>query len=101
VLHLLAPDEKIGLWSKDPNHYFNGRPTRKARLYFICRNISSEPFSKFVDKDIEATLAFIDLFQRGTHTIDPNFSHNHLTTIKSKAETTLRFILEIHFTTSN
>ncbi len=101
VLHLLATDEQIKTWSKSESDYSNGRPTRKARLRFICRNIADAPFTKFVEKDIEATIAFIDLFQKGTHAIDPKFSENHLVTIKSKAETTLRFILEIHFSTNN
>jgi hypothetical protein len=101
VLHVLAPDDQIIAWTSKPEYFSDGKPTRRARLYYICRNISSAPFSKFVDKDIEATIAFIDLFQKGTHEIDPKFSENHLTTIKCKAETTLRFILEIHFTTNN
>lgn len=101
IFHILAPDNEITNWSKNAADFHNGKPTRKARLSFICRNISDEPFKKFIDKDIEATLAFIDLFQRGTHSIDPTFSDNHLITIKCKAETTLRFLLEIHFTTNN
>lgn len=101
LFHILAPDKEITSWSKCADDFHNGRPTRKARMSFICRNISDEPFRKFIDKDIEATLAFIDLFQRGTHSIDPTFSDNHLITIKCKAETTLRFLLEIHFTTNN
>ena len=101
ILQILAPDEQIKAWSNDPNHLFKGRPTRKARLYFICRNIATHPFSKFVDKDIDATLALMELFQIGTHVIDPKFSEKHLTTIKCKAETTIRFILEIHFATNN
>lgn len=101
LFHILAPDQEIVNWSKSADDFANGRPTRKARLSFICRNISDEPFKKFVNKDIEATLAFIDLFQKGTHSIDPIFTTNHLITIKCKAETTLRFLLEIHFTTNN
>ncbi len=101
VFHILAPDNEVTNWSKNATDFHNGKPTRKARLSFICRNISDEPFKKFIDKNIEATLAFIDLFQRGTHSIDPTFSENHLITIKCKAETTLRFLLEIHFTTNN
>jgi len=101
LLHILAPDEDIIKWSKSADDFSNGRPTRKARLSFICRNISDEPFKKFVNKDIEATIAFIDLFQRGTHSIDPSFTTNHLITLKCKAEATLRFLLEIHFTTNN
>ncbi len=100
-MHKLAPDDEIKKWSSDPVYYHEGRPTRKARLLFICRNINNEPFNSFVKKDVEATIAFIDIFQKGTHEIDPAFSSNHLATIKSKAENTLKFLLEIHFTTNN
>jgi hypothetical protein len=101
LFHILAPDDAIKKWTSDPTHYHEGRPTRKARLLFICRNINNDPFSTFVKKDVDATIAFIDIFQKGTHDIDPVFSPNHLVTIKSKAENTLKFLLEIHFTTNN
>jgi hypothetical protein len=101
LFHILAPDDAIKKWSSDPTHYHEGRPTRKARLLFICRNINNDPFNTFVKKDVDATIAFIDIFQKGTHDIDPVFSPNHLVTIKSKAENTLKFLLEIHFTTNN
>lgn len=101
LIHILAPDDAIKKWSTDPTYYIEGRPTRKARLLFICRNINNGPFNTFVKKDVDATIAFIDIFQKGTHDIDPVFSPNHLVTIKSKAENTLKFLLEIHFTTNN
>ena len=97
----LAPNDAIKKWSSDPIHYHEGRPTRRARLLFICRNINSDPFNSFVHKDVDATIAFIDIFQKGTHDIDPLFSPAHLVTIKSKAESTLKFLLEIHFATNN
>ncbi len=100
LFHILAPDDAIKLWSTDSNHYFEERPTRKARLLFICRNINNDQFNTFVKKDVDATIAFIDIFQKGTHDLDPAFSPNHLVTIKSKAENTLKFLLEIHFTTN-
>ena len=101
LFHILAPDEAIKKWTIDQTYYHEGRPTRKARLLFICRNINNDPFKTFVKKDVDATIAFIDIFQKGTHDIDPVFSPNHLVTIKNKAENTLKFLLEIHFTTNN
>lgn len=91
LFHILAPDDAIKKWTSDPTHYHEGRPTRKARLLFICRNINNDPFNAFVKKDVDATIAFIDIFQKGTHDIDPVFSPNHLVIIKSKAENTLKF----------
>ena len=101
LIHILAPDDAIKKWSTDPTYFHEGRPTRKARLLFICRNINNGPFNIFVKKDVDATIAFIDIFQKGTHDIDPMFTPNQLLTIKSKAENTLKFLLEIHFTANN
>jgi len=100
LMHKLAPDSEIKKWSEDAQYYHEGRPTRKARLLYICRNINNDPFNTFVKKDVDAMLAFIDIFQKGTHDIDPYFSPNHLVTIKSKAENTLKFLLEIHYATN-
>lgn len=68
LLHILAPDDAIKKWTSDPTYYHEGRPTRKAHLLFICRNINNDQFNTFVKKDVEATIAFIDIFQRGLTT---------------------------------
>jgi hypothetical protein len=99
-IHILAPDKEIKKWSTDSQFYYAGRPTRKARLLFICRNINNDPFNTFVKLDVDTTNSFIDIFQKGTHAIDPNFTPNQLVTIKSKAESILKFLLEIHFKTN-
>src|SRR5258705_4205619 len=41
LIHILAPDNEIKNWATD-NTFFDekGRPTRKARLLYICRNIT-------------------------------------------------------------
>lgn len=101
IIHKLAPDDNIKKWTTEASMYHEGRPTRKARFLYICRNINNDPFNQFVKKDVDAMIAFIDIFQKGTHDIDPAFSPNHLITIKSKAETTLKFLLEIQFSTNN
>jgi hypothetical protein len=97
LMHRLAPDEEIKKWTSESSFYFEGKPTRKARLYYICRNISNNSFNKFVEKDIQATLEFINIFQEGTHSIESSYTPQQLIAIKSKAETTLKFLLEIEF----
>jgi hypothetical protein len=99
LMYIMAPDKDIKIWSQSEQDFYNGRPTRKARLNFMCRNISNDSFKEFVNKDVEATLAFINLFQKGTHQIKPNFSQNQLIAIKSKSESTIKFMLEIYFKT--
>lgn len=98
ILHKLAPDGVLKKWSNNQEYYDDkGKPTRKSRLLFICRNIDNDPFSKFVKRDVDSTIAFIDIFQKGTHDIDPIFSHSQLVAIRNKAESTLKFLLELHF----
>lgn len=101
VMYELAPDEEIVKWTQNPDYFIEERPTRKARLHYIYRNISNDHFNKFVDKDVETTLLFIGMFQRGTHSIDNPFTEKQLAGIKSKAESTLKFLLEIHFSTND
>jgi hypothetical protein len=95
VLHMLAPDSELERWTNDSAHYHKQRPTRKARMLYICRSINKEPFTKFVERDIEATITFLDLFQGGTHKIATNYSREQLTAMLIRMEGTLRFLLEI------
>jgi hypothetical protein len=97
ITHYLAPDEEIKKWTQDSAYYFNKRPTRKARLMYICRNVSHEPLKDFVNKDVNSTIEFINIFQRGTHEIEANFSDDQLELMKNKAESIIKFILEINY----
>lgn len=93
----LASDTDVKIWTNDPAHFFNGRPTRKTRLLYIFRNINDKLFADFLQKDIETTIALIDVFQKGTHSINSSFTEYQLIAIKSKSESTLKFLLELHF----
>jgi hypothetical protein len=99
ILHILAPDEAILKWDEKQMNFYNGRPTRRGRFLFICRNLngSNSQFAKFLKSEIDTTLLMIDLFQGGTHSIKPIFSMPELEFIKIKAETTLRTFLMIEF----
>ena len=95
VLHALSPDEKIKNWSSSPDHYHKGNPTRRARLLYICRSLNHDPFSDFLEKDIDAVLEFLRLFQRGTHKIVSSYTDFQLKMMLVRMESTLRFLLEI------
>lgn len=95
VLHALAPDSEVKKWTNDPAHYYNKRPTRKARLLYVCRSINHGPFIKFLEIDIKATLKFLDLFQGGTHKIVVGYTTDQLTAMLIRMESALRFMLEI------
>ncbi len=100
ILDKLAPNKDILIWTNDPKMYYEKypkTPTRKAKLLYICRNINQDTFKTFLEKDIDATYEFLQLFQEGTHKIDPFFSNDQLRIIRSRAESTLKFLLEVEF----
>ena len=93
ILHGIAPDSEVYRWSSNPSHYHEGRPTREARLLFVCRDINHGPFEQFVKKDVESHIKFIRLFQRGTHEININFTNQQLRALIVRAEALARFLL--------
>jgi hypothetical protein len=95
VLHRLAPDENIQSWSTSPEYYAGGRPTRRARLLYICRTVNRGPFSEFVEKDVDAALVFLNIFQQGTHEVMPNYTDEQLKAMLIRMESLLRYLLEI------
>jgi len=95
VIHKLSPDEGIRRWSTSPEYYYQNRPTRKARLLYICRSVNLGPFNTFIDKDIEALLAFLDLFQEGTHSVTSPFSDQQLAILLARTESAIRFLIKI------
>lgn len=92
VLHQLAPDEEIHKWTTAPEFFDRGRPTRKARLFFICREINSHPFCSFVEKDVASILAFWDILNRA-HELSLSLTQQQLVALKIWMEGALRLLL--------
>lgn len=95
ILHDLAPDTKVRAWTENPKYFSNRKPTRKARLLYICRDINHGPFSDFIQKDIDAVLEFLNLFQRGTHKVIISYTDAQLLAMHIRMESAIRFLLEI------
>ena len=93
VIHKLSPDDEVKNWSTSPKHFHNGKPTRRARLLFICKGINHGPFSTFLEKDIDALLACIDIFQEGTHAINVPLKISQLEALKNRAGSSLRLLI--------
>jgi hypothetical protein len=73
VLHRLSPDDEIQAWSKDPQDFDNGKPTRKARLRFIARGESAS-MQKYVETDAAAVSPFLQLFDKAVHSVPPTMT---------------------------
>jgi hypothetical protein len=97
IIHQLAPNEEVKKWSTNPVDFANGKPTRKARFSYICRELNTGSFSGFLAKDLSAMVGLFDLFQEGTHGVDPDFTDDQLAVIEFRVESYLRFLLEIEF----
>jgi Predicted pPIWI-associating nuclease len=95
VLHSLASDREVGSWTSQPDHFHNGRPTRRARLLYVCRNINEGPFIDFVRDDVNATLSFVDSLSSGTHTVEFRLSPAQLKSTVARMESLLVFLLQI------
>lgn len=97
VLHALAPDDAVHGWAPDQSCFHNGRPTRKARVLFVCRGIDHGPFTTFIRADVKASVEFIGLFQRG-HELAVSFSEEQLQALVTRTEAFLRFLILTHRT---
>lgn len=95
ILHKTAPDSDIRSWTTDQSFYRDGRPTRQARLLFICRGVNHDPFHHFVKKDVSAHIELIRILQRGTHELSIDLTDEQLKALVMRTESLLRFILVI------
>jgi hypothetical protein len=95
VLHRLAPDDAVKSWTSNPDHYAEGRPTRKARLLYVCRKINHGDFSAFLEEDVSAVLKFLNLFHGGTHNVRSALSPEQLHAMFVRMKGLLQFLLEI------
>lgn len=95
VLHRLAPDKTVRQWTEDSSHYHNGRPTRRTRLLYICRQFSDDPMKKFVEADVSAALALIDALNAGTHGVASKLTEFHLQAIICRMESLILYLLRV------
>jgi hypothetical protein len=94
VMHRLAPDADLAAWSTDSRHYDKDRRTRRARLLYILTGLDHEPFTEFLETDIESMLKLIRAFQGGTHDPDKELSQAHLRLVFHRAGSTLCSLIE-------
>lgn len=95
IMYYLSPDNQIKDWSTSLEDFANKRPTRKARLRYITRNINHGAFTEFVEKDIEAMLAAIDIFQAGTHVADSKLTDAQVAALIARVESAILFLFSI------
>ena len=98
VLWRLAPDDLVSAWivsnkmKKELLH--EGRPTRRARILYICREIDNEPLSEFLTHDTKAFVKLIELFNK-VHELESGLTDKQLKAIFHRTDSGLKYILQI------
>jgi len=96
LIHIIAPDDGILKWTSKDEHFHQGRPTRRARLLYICRQIDFGELSDFVDDDVRAALTLVDALHSGTHDISSCFSERQLMVLLDRMESLILFLLRLN-----
>lgn len=96
LLRILAPDEEMLPWLVDQGGELshNGRPTKRARLLYLCRGYQHQPLTDFVESDAKAFTGYLDLLNR-LHRPEPGFSESQLRALVLRTDSWLLFLLQI------
>jgi hypothetical protein len=93
ILHLLAPNDQVKEWTKDPNHFDkDGKPTRKARLKYISRNHKNKTFVDFLIKDFENQMALLNADE---HRVSQEYTEQELNALHMRFLSMLGFFMQI------
>ena len=98
LLRRLAPDESVAAWiSGNVNQedlLDKGKPTRRARVMYVCRELNNDPLTEFVIHDTRALVKLIELFNR-VHELESTLTDEQLRAILLKTDSWLMYILQI------
>lgn len=98
LLRRLAPDDLVAAWiprvpnQKDLLH--DGKPTRRARVLYVCRELNNEPLTDFLMHDTRALVKLIKLFNR-VHELETALTDEQLRAILIRTDSWLMYILQI------
>ena len=103
LLRRLAPDDLVSTWifhnANQQDLLHKGRPTRRARVLYVCRELNNDPLTEFLMHDSQALVKLIDLFNR-VHELETQLTDEQLRAILLKTDSWLMYILQIWAETS-
>ena len=96
LLRRIAPDKQVLEWipKDDKSLRHEGRPTRKARILYVCRDLNHDPLTDFVVHDTRALVALVGFFDR-VHQLEPKLSDQQLSALLLRTDSWLAYILQI------
>lgn len=98
LLRRLAPDDLVTAWipgvSNQKDLLHDGKPTRRARILYVCRELNNEPLTDFLMHDTRALVKLIELFNR-VHELKTALTDEQLRAILIRNDSWLMYILQI------
>ena len=96
VLRRIAPDEQVLAWIREgDNHLLHeGRPTRKARVLYVCRDLNHGPLMDFIDLDTRAVVKLLEFFNT-VHDLKSELTDDQLRALLLRTDSWLVYVLQI------
>ena len=96
LIRMLAPDKLVLSWSCGMDDMLTslGKPTRRARILYICREINSEPLSSFLVSDTRALLDYMDMLNR-VHQADLGLTDQQLNALVLRTDSWVSFVIQL------
>ena len=98
LLRRLAPDDLVAAWipgvSNQKELLYDDKPTRRARVVYVCRELNSDPRTAFLTHDTRALVKLLELFNR-VHELETALTDEQLRAILLRTDSWLIYILQI------
>lgn len=96
ILHRLAPDDEVEGWVDltDGKLWHNGRPTRKARVLYLCRQIGHGDLERFIRLDADAIVSLFDTYN-DVHKVNPKLTDKQLSALVLRTESFVSYLIQL------
>ena len=94
LLRMLAPDGEVRAWSSQPDFYEGKKVLRRGQLYYICRHIHDDTFSRFVEANVNVVLSLASSLNQ-LHVLENRVTEKQLRVLLNRFESALLFLLEV------
>ena len=100
LFRVIAPNAELVDWihsqgSSNEEHMHEGRPTRRARLKYVLRNVNSGPLTDFVDAYIGMALQLHSVYNR-VHITEPGLTDQQLRATVLNSEAALEYFVRVY-----
>ena len=96
LLRQISPDGQVLEWISGNSDQLlhEGKPTRKARILYLCRNLNHGPLTNFIASDAQAFIKFVEFFSR-VHQLNTELSDRQLRALQLRADSWITYILQV------